>query len=368
MVKCDYKKFREFAMDDIKEVKVIDLFCGVGGLTHGLKQVGFDVVAGYDIDETCRYAYEENNKALFINQDIRNITANDLNNIYRNVKCKVLVGCAPCQPFSTHSNKLKKLLKHDDRWNLLNEFLRLIKEVLPDIISMENVPQLTKTDIFKEFVNELDRLGYFVKYSVVFCPDYGLPQSRRRLVLLASRYNEIKLLPKQFTKENYKTVKDAIAYLKPIHHGESSQLDPLHKCSSLSNLNYERILASKANGTWRDWDSSLLPNCYKKESGQSFGSVYGRMSWDKPSPTITTQFYSFGTGRFGHPSQNRALSIREGAILQGFPIKYKFAPNGNVSIRTIARHIGNAVPVVLGNVVGESIKIHLRKNLNDNSI
>lgn len=351
--------FLRYIMKSTQNIKVVDLFCGIGGLTHGLLQSGLEVVAGFDFDKSCQYAYEVNNNAKFFHKDIREVTPDEINELFGDAKYKVLVGCAPCQPFSNHSNKLKKSAENDARWNLLNEFLRLIKDVKPDFISMENVPQLMKIDIFKNFVAELKALDYHVNYSLVFCPDYGLPQSRRRLVLVASKHGEIKLLPKQYSKENYRTVKDAIGRLEPLKFGEVSLKDPLHKCSSLNEINYARILASKPNGTWRDWDQSLLPECYKKDSGQSFSAVYGRMAWDKPSPTITTQFFSYGTGRFGHPEQHRALSLREGAILQGFPVGYKFTNNEEISIKTISRHIGNAVPVTLGKVVGDSIKNHL---------
>ena len=137
--------------------------------------------------------------------------------------------------------------------------------------------------------------------------------------------------------------------------------DPLHKSAGLTEINLKRIKQSKPGGTWRDWDKTLLPECYKKPSGKSFGSVYGRMEWDKPSPTITTQFYSFGTGRYGHPEQDRAISLREGALLQTFPRNYKFFKDiDNISISTISRHIGNAVPVDLGKIIGMSINEHLK--------
>ena len=136
--------------------------------------------------------------------------------------------------------------------------------------------------------------------------------------------------------------------------------DPLHRCAGLTPINLERIRQSIPGGTWRDWEERLMLNCHKKESGRSYKSVYGRMKWDEPSPTMTTEFYSLGTGRFGHPEQDRALSLREGALLQTFPEDYKFFQNvENMAISTISRHIGNAVPVDLGKIVGLSIQQHL---------
>jgi DNA (cytosine-5)-methyltransferase 1 len=180
--------------------------------------------------------------------------------------------------------------------------------------------------------------------------------------LLASKYGNIQLIPKTHTPENYVTLRQAIEYLPPVEAGEICVSDPLHRASSLSEINLKRIKASKPNGTWRDWDEDLRLECHKKSTGKTYVSVYGRMAWDEPSPTITTQFYAYGTGRFGHPTQNRALTIREAAILQTFPPDYKFRENElEAPIKKLGTHIGNAVPVALGVVIGKSIQIHLGK-------
>ncbi|HLW07575.1 MAG TPA: DNA cytosine methyltransferase [Marinilabiliaceae bacterium] len=346
----------------LPKVAGVDLFCGVGGLTHGLIKSGMTVRAGIDIDESCKYAYEVNNNARFIGADISKITGEQIKEYWPDDEVKVLVGCAPCQPFSTHTNKIKNK-EESDKWNLLNEFIRLVIESNPDIISMENVPNLSNKQVFKNFVEQLEELGYTVKYQNVYCPNYGIPQKRRRLVLLASRFGEINLIPPTHHRDNYKTVRDAIAHLQPVQCGETVDGDPLHFTSKLSDLNLKRIKASVPNGTWEDWDKGLWLECHKKESGKTYKSVYGRMSWEEPSPTITTQFYNYGTGRFGHPEQNRALTIREASILQSFPSKYKFVDkNQKVNLRRIATHIGNAVPVDLGYIIGKSIFIHLNEN------
>jgi DNA (cytosine-5)-methyltransferase 1 len=181
---------------------------------------------------------------------------------------------------------------------------------------------------------------------------------------LASKIGEIKLIAPTHKPENYKTVKMAIGNLEPIEAGTSSKKDRLHKSASLSKINLERIKKSIPGGSWRDWNEDLRANCHKKETGNTYGSVYARMKWDKPAPTITTQFFNFGTGRFGHPEQDRALSIREGAILQTFPRKYKFIPtNSPVTFNKLGKHIGNAVPVRLGEIIGESIIRHLEECL-----
>lgn len=343
---------------------VIDLFCGVGGLSHGFIQEDFNVLAGIDIDETCRFAFEENNKSEFIAKSITDISAKEINRIYgENTDLKILVGCAPCQNFSSYMFKDKD--KDSNKWKLLYEFSRLINEVQPDIVSMENVAQLInfkKAPVFEDFVSNLKSLGYYVHYEVVNCPDYGIPQNRKRLILLASKFGEIKLIPKTHNRDSYVTVKDAIGELPFIKDGEKDINDPIHFSRKLTPKNKKRIKATPYGGSWKDWNEDLRLECHKKETGKSFPSVYGRMVWEKPSPTMTTQCIGYGNGRFGHPEQDRAISLREAALLQTFPLDYKFVKNDQDYNSTIlARQIGNAVPVKLGQVVAKSVKEHLKK-------
>jgi len=338
--------------------KAVDLFCGIGGLSYGLKKAGINVVAGIDLDESCKYAYEANN-APFINKSVAEITSIELKKLFGGSEIKILVGCAPCQTFSKHTLKVRDR-KNSDKWRLLDDFSEKISKIKPEIVSMENVPQLTKYDVYSDFIKVLEDQKYHISSDIIYCPDYGIPQNRSRLVLMASLLGPIKIIPNTHTVDSYKTVKDSIYNLDKIKAGIKLNKDPLHISASLSDLNYRRIKKSKPGGSWKEWDSDLRVNCHKKETGKTYSSVYGRMEWDKPSPTITTQFYSYGTGRFGHPEQNRALSLREGALLQTFPKSYKFIPSGEeVLIRPIARHIGNAVPVKLGEIIGKSIIKHL---------
>ncbi len=349
---------------NIPSIAGIDLFCGVGGLTHGLIKSGITIRAGIDIDSSCKYAYEVNNKAKFISADISTISGNELRQYWRKGEVKILVGCAPCQPFSTHSNKVKGK-EEGDKWNLLNEFVRLIRETHPDIISMENVTNLSNKQVFKDFIATLKSMKYYVNYRNVYCPDYGIPQKRRRLVLLASKHGSIELIPPTHKKSRYKTVYDAIGHLAPIEGGVKSKTDKLHFTTKLTPKNLKRIKSSVPNGTWEDWDKSLWLECHKKQSGKTYKAVYGRMSWNEPSPTITTQFFNYGTGRFGHPDQDRALTIREASILQSFPANYKFIEKGkDVLLTRIGTHIGNAVPVNLGFAIGKSIIKHLEDSEN----
>lgn len=338
----------------------IDIFCGMGGLSYGLKQSGINVVAGVDIDESCRYPYEKNVQAEFILRDVTNLRGEEINKKYwSNDVLKILAGCAPCQPFSTHSNKIRKR-SQTGKWWLLLEFERLVGETNPHIVTMENVPNLANQKIFTDFVAFLERNGYYVSHSNVYCPDYGIPQKRRRLVLLASKYGEISLLPKTHSKGEYVTLRQAIGHLPPVEAGEICKSDPLHRTSRLSPLNLQRIKASRPNGTWLDWSEDLQLECHRKETGRTYKAVYGRMAWDEPSSTITTQFYNYGTGRFGHPKQNRALTMREAAILQTFPEDFEFYESEkDIALKRLSVYIGNAVPVKLAVVIGKSILNHL---------
>ncbi len=349
----------------INNVAVIDLFCGIGGLSHGFVKENFKVVAGIDIDNTCKYSFETNNNSTFISKSVSDILKEEINKLFGKTKHKILVGCAPCQPFSSYTFKDGE--KNDNnKWKLLYEFARLVKETEPDVISMENVSQLInfkKAPIFEDFLNSLRELGYFVHYEVVNCPDYGIPQNRKRLVLLASKLGEIKLISKTHNKENYVTVKDAIGKLPEIKDGEVYKKDRLHFARKLSPLNKKRIQKTPYGGSWKDWSDDLKLECHKKESGKSYPSVYGRMKWEEPSPTMTTHCIGYGNGRFGHPEQDRAISLREASLLQTFPIDYKFFDEKEefFSSVVIARQIGNAVPVRLGEVVAKSIKEHLKQ-------
>jgi len=340
-----------------RKVYAIDLFCGAGGLTHGLMRAGVNVRLGVDIDPACAYPYIANNSAKFLLKSVEELEASELKRHYRKNGIKLLAGCAPCQTFSTYNQKATET---DRRWWLLLQFSRLVGELSPDLVTMENVPRLVEQNVFAEFVSNLEANGYSVAYQVVNCAEYGVPQQRNRLVLLASKLGPITLLsPQQFGKKP-KTVKGAIGDLPPLEAGTSHPEDPLHQCSALSEINMRRIKASQPGGTWRDWPRELVADCHKKSSGKTYPSVYGRMTWNNPAPTMTTQFFGFGNGRFGHPEQNRAISLREGAILQSFPPDYKFIrPDDPVCMKSIGRLIGNAVPVTLGEVIGASLLSHV---------
>lgn len=339
-------------------IDAVDLFCGGGGLTCGLRQAGINVKAGVEIDPLCRYAYEYNNKAKFVQESVFELKGESLAPYYEEGHVRLLAGCPPCQTFSSYNQKAKH---QDPRYRLPNQFLRVVTEVKPDLVAMENVPLLTKKPIFKKLIKELETLGYWVDKKIVFCPAYGLPQRRKRVIVLASKLGPISIPP---PPKNVKipTVREMIGSLPKVEAGKCDPDDRLHFCAALSPLNMKRIKASRQGGTWRDWPEELVAACHKKDSGHTYPGVYGRMSWDRPAPTMTTQFYGFGNGRFGHPEQHRGITIREGAIFQGFPKDYQFLPEGtHHNISLLGKMIGNAVPVGLGELIGRTLIEHVEK-------
>jgi len=343
------------------KIKVVDLFCGIGGLTRGFIKEGLDVVAGIDNDVACKFGYEYNNRTKFIHKDILQVTAHDIEQLFGSGDgtVRVLAGCAPCQPFSQLN--LNRITKR--QLEPVEKFAQLIHETLPDIVSMENVSGLIKMRVFKIFIETLKDNGYHYKYEIVDASDYGVPQKRKRLVLLASRFGEIELVKKTHVNKKV-TVRDVIKHLDPIRDGEASKNDPIHRASKLTDLNLQRIKATPSNGgDSRSWGKELVLKCHKKETGKTYkNTVYGRMRWDEPAPTMTTLCTGLGNGRFGHPEQDRAISLREAALFQTFPARWRFLPpNDQVAIGKIARFIGNAVPVKLGSVIGKSIRRHVDK-------
>ena len=338
---------------DQSAAEVVDLFCGVGALSHGLKKAGLKIVAGYDIDAKCKFAYEQNNDAEFVHADVANLNPKEVAAKFSGNLPKVIAGCAPCQPFSTY----KRRYDEDPHWHLVTSFGELAVAISPDFITMENVPALVKYrngDVFNSFCQILTSAGYTVQWAIERAEEYGVPQRRRRLVLLASKAARMKPLTPNAGASM--SVRDAIAHLPDLAAGETDPKDAMHAASSLSDLNIRRIKASKPGGTWRDWPNELRAACHTRKSGSTYPSVYARMHWDEPSPTMTTQCYGFGNGRFGHPEQDRAISLREAAILQSFPNDYKFFPDGQKpAFKDVGRWIGNAVPVKLAEAVGNSI-------------
>ncbi len=342
-------------------VSAVDLFCGAGGLTHGLIQAGIRVVGGIDIDKQAEHAYLRNNRGVqFLPWDIGSKNYTSIKKLFEPGKYSLLAGCAPCQPFSRYTNGVKN---HPD-WGLLNNFARFVSGIVPDLVTMENVPELADRgkEVLDRFLKTLTKLDYHVDWRVVNCTEYGIPQSRKRLVLLASRLGKISIPPGRYgDPKKRKTVRQAIGNLLSLNAGEDDPTDPLHAASQLSPLNLKRIrITPHDGGTRRTWPEELVLECHRKDTGKTYGSIYGRMWWDRPSPTMTTLCTGIGNGRFGHPDQDRSITLREAAILQSFPRDYAFWPKREkLNRRAVGRMIGNAVPPKLAKALGRTVMQHV---------
>lgn len=338
---------------------VVDVFCGVGGLSLGFRRAGFKIAGGIDLDEAGRYAFERYTGGRFVKADVGNLDSSLVTKLLGSSRPRILIGCAPCRSFSEYNKKGR-----GRTWNLLPAFARLIEECDPDIVSMENVWRLLEYRggrVFGTFVNRLSAAGYDVTWYVVSCASYGISQRRKRLVLFASKRGFVDLLPA--SHEEATTLRSVIGGMRRLAAGAVDAHDRFHRTQGLSDLNLRRLKKNRPGGTWRDWPSQLRVACHETKRGKEFASVYGRLRWDEVGPTITTQFFKVGCGRFGHPTQHRALSLREGAMLQTFPTRFQFAPPGEkIALDRIGRLIGNAVPVRLGEVIALSIKRHVEQH------
>jgi len=339
------------------KIKAVDFFCSAGGVTCGFKQAGIDVLGGIDIDPACQITYEKNNDAKYLCADVSSLEKEKIAlafGISRNQDDLIFVGCSPCQYYS---NIKTDKSKSEGTRLLLADFQEFVDYYRPGYVFIENVPGLDKKPEsplgqFKEFLTDS---GYVFDEAVVNAKYFGVPQNRRRYVLIATRVKKEIKLPRE-DRRAIKTVKQAIGdYLKypPIEHGAKDNSSFIHSSALLSDINLRRIRVTPHNGGGRlSWkDPALQLPCYKNHNGHT--DVYGRMAWEGPSPTITTRFISYSNGRYGHPEQDRAISLREGATLQSFPEDYIFYSE---SQGTIAKMIGNAVPPLLAKAIGESIK------------
>lgn len=341
-----------------QNIKVFDFFSGCGGTSMGLKQAGMDIALAIDTDKEALHTFEHNiSPSKIINRDIRNIKVKEVDDIvklYKKNNYILFCGCAPCQPFSTQNKKRFK--SDDDRIDLLSEFLKFVKKSKPDFILCENVPGIQKIGDkgpLPNFINTLRKMGYYIpEPKIIHAQKYGIPQTRRRLVLIASKLGEI-TYPKETHGKNklpYETVKKAISYLPEIKAGEEYPDKikyPNHRCAALKKINLERIQCITEGQGRNKWPERLKLKCHATHSGHT--DVYGRLLWDAPSVTLTTKCTNISNGRFGHPTQDRALSIREAACLQTFPKDFVFIGN---SLSEMAKQVGNAVPVELAKIFG----------------
>ena len=345
-------------------VQVYDFFAGGGGASCGFRAAGMNISFALDHDSDARKSFEANfPRTHFEFSDVRDV---NIEKVRLRVEADrpnpvLFSGCAPCQPF-TNQNTKRPSLDKDERVPLLARFGHIVESCRPDLVFVENVPGLQKLDRASEpfggFLNRLEAAGYKVDYRPIKLAKYGIPQSRRRLILMGSRHGTIHLPDETHgpgtPNERYQTVRDWICHLPPIDAGEEHEKVPNHRAANLSERNLERIEATPEGGGNRDWPEHLRLECHKGFSGYS--DAYGRMLWDAPASGLTTRCTSYSNGRFGHPEQHRAISIREAACLQTFPEDFVFEG----SMASMARQIGNAVPVLLAKRIGDQFIEHLK--------
>ena len=346
-------------------VKVFDFFSGCGGASRGFQEAGMDIVFALDWDADAGRTFQRNfPEATFEAKDIREVDEATVHKLMAEHRPSPVLfcGCAPCQPF-TKQNTTRPDPNEDDRVPLLLEFLGFIQRCQPDIVFVENVPGIQNvrpdSEPLSSFLQGLEDAGYDQPAcKSIPLKRYGVPQRRRRFLLLASRHGQLDLPPATHgpgtTSPEYATVREWIGDLPRIAAGERHPDISDHRAARLSALNLERIRATPEGGGNRDWrEDHLRLQCHRKTPG--YMDVYGRMSWDQPASGLTTRCISYSNGRFGHPEQDRAISVREAACLQTFPMDFRFSG----SLNSRARQIGNAVPAGLTEVVGRHVIGHL---------
>ncbi len=345
-------------------VKVFDFFSGCGGASRGFQEAGMDIVFGLDWDTDAEGSFKRNfPSATFVAGDIRQVDEDSIRKLVDQQRPHPILfcGCAPCQPF-TKQNTTRPEPDADERVPLLLAFLRLIRKCEPDIVFVENVPGIQNvspdSEPLSSFLRGLKGAGYSEPtHDSVSLKRYGVPQGRRRFLLLASRHGRLGLPDETHgpgtDNPDFSTVRDWIGDLPELAAGETDPTVPDHRAADLSPLNLKRIRATREGGGNRDWPKNLQLTCHKGATGYS--DVYGRMSWDRPASGLTTRCISYSNGRFGHPEQDRAISVREAACLQTFPMDFRFSG----SPTSKARQIGNAVPVRLATVIGDHVDRHL---------
>ena len=348
----------------------LDIFSGGGGLTTGLKRAGFQVIGAVETESNALSTYKVNHPEVHVyKQDLRTIEGQELLALSPHRTVDLVAGCPPCQGFSTLTSKYRR---DDPRNDLVREMTRVIKEILPKAVMIENVPGLAKKGrpLFDEFLDELESLGYKTSWDVLQVADFGVPQNRRRLVVLAghrftiplpepthSRNGKDGLKPWRTVGDTIKEMPEPILLNEAIHQGGPQNFN-WHVIRAMSCDNLKRLRHSKPGTARFLLPDELRPDCHKGLN-KGFSNVYGRMSWDQPSVTITGGCTTLSKGRFGHPDKDRTISVREAALLQTFPPDYVF---DTPYMEYVCDIIGNALPCdfaeVLARMVYKSIIEH----------
>jgi len=334
----------------------LDFFCGAGGLTRGFLDAGINVVAGIDVDEGCRRTYEANNQPTrFIAADLRQLTPEDVASLIHGIPNDQLMfaGCAPCQPFS----KQRRVVGHRKDRTLLGGFAAIVAEFNPRFVIVENVPGIVKVpgnSTYRRFLTSLRALGYRFAEGRLDAKWFGVPQTRRRWVVIAAQGVQPVMPepPHGPSKLPYATVRDAISAYPRIEAGGEDPNIPNHRAAKLSEVNLRRLRATPPNGGGRlHWPKSLALPCHS-DNYEGHTDVYGRMWWDAPAPALTCRCISLSNGRYGHPEQDRAISLREAASLQSFADDFVFYGESQAAL---AGQIGNAVPVKLAEALARQV-------------
>ena len=343
-------------------IRCLRFFSGCGGTSQGFQNAGLMPVFALDFDKDAAGTFKANFPDVsFCNSDITRFNTSILDELILadTKKSKLFCGCAPCQPF-TKQNTTKPDNGRDERRSLLSSFGELVAKYSPEYVFVENVPGIQRVvgnSALTRFRKRLDALEYHTSVGIVQSQKYGVPQRRRRLVLLASKHAPIDLPDPTHgpsTGTTYSTVRDWISHLPPINAGETDPEIPNHRAANLSPLNLRRIRSTLPEGSRSDWPDELQLACHATAGYTGHTDVYGRMKWDLPATGLTTRCISLSNGRYGHPEQNRAISVREAAALQTFPDEFVFSG----SLNSQARQIGNAVPVLLAEAIGLHIVRH----------
>ena len=360
-----------------KEVfTAIDLFSGAGGLTLGLKRAGFKVVAAVEVDGEIAKTYQKNHPEVsLIIKDIRKVNGKAILKLTKLKKIDLIAGCPPCQGFSKLTDKYRK---KDNRNGLVLEMARVVLELKPAICMMENVPGLAKRGLLllRRFEKKLESSGYIITKGILQMADYGVPQSRRRLVLLAGKGFKIPLPNPTHSRfadaesktKHWITLREVLERnVEPVSFSVAKenggpQKFNWHVIRDLKPISVERLKFLTPGGTRLEIPQKLRPSCHKNAKG--FQNVYGRMSWDSIAPTITSGCVTLSAGRFGHPEKDRTISVREAATIQTFPRDYRFETD---KIEKACELIGNALPCKFSQIVSLQCWKALSTNIFKNS-
>ncbi len=336
-----------------KILNAVDLFSGCGGLSEGLKQAGFNVVAGVEVNKHASKTYSMNHSdTVLFENDIRYLDTRKIFKLLKGKPLHLLAGCPPCQGFSSLRKLNRKSAVRDERNSLINEYYRFVEELSPATIMLENVPSIVDYTLFKTIIRKLKKLGYNIDFRVVNVADYSVPQRRKRLVLVGSTICNIKIAEGD---NIVVTVREALRKLKG-----NDDRDMLRKIYPHHTEHIQKMISliPKDGGSRKDLPNEYLLECHKKNN-IGFKDVYGRLSWDSVSSTITGGCLNPSKGRFLHPEENRCISAREAALLQTFPIDYKFPTD--IPKADIALLIGNALPPEFTRIQAKNIYQHIEK-------